>query len=133
MLGDVQAVSKTVVRLSRTVGSNPTLSAIITQDSPKGTLRRSPTDPWRNPTFSAIIYTDILTSHKDDTNDCGSASDLNNRLKVHNAGKVRSTKGRRPWKIIYREEFSTRSDSMKREAYFKSIEGYNWLRENKII
>ncbi|MEO6694601.1 MAG: GIY-YIG nuclease family protein, partial [Ignavibacteria bacterium] len=59
--------------------------------------------------------------------------DLNCRIKRHNAGKVKSTKHRRPLEIIYSEEFVTKSEAIKRELFFKSIAGYNWLKANKII
>ena len=31
----------------------------------------------------------------------GMSSDINSRVITHNAGKVRSTKGYRPWKLVY--------------------------------
>jgi predicted GIY-YIG superfamily endonuclease len=33
-------------------------------------------------------------------------------------------------KLIYKEEFSGRSEAMKREKYFKSYEGRKWLYQN---
>jgi len=54
-------------------------------------------------------------------------------LKTHNSGKSRYTKGRRPWKIHYFEEYSTRSEAVQREKFFKSIDGFNFLKERKII
>jgi len=45
---------------------------------------------------------------------------------------VRSTKARRPFKVHYFEEFELKSDALKREKFFKSIDGYNCLKENKI-
>ena len=42
------------------------------------------------------------------------------RLLRHNAGFVRSTKGYRPWKIIYREVFSSKTDARKRELQLKN-------------
>ena len=41
-------------------------------------------------------------------------SDLNRRLNEHNSGKVKSTKNRRPMKLIYTEEFDSKEDAMKR-------------------
>jgi putative endonuclease len=63
----------------------------------------------------------------------GHSKDLEVRLKRHNAGGVRSTKARRPWKVYYFEEFETKSQAYKRELFFKSIDGYNYLRESGII
>ncbi|MBT0811566.1 GIY-YIG nuclease family protein [Litoribacter ruber] len=78
-------------------------------------------------------YTYILKSTKDGKYYYGHSKDLTKRLKEHNAGKVRSTKGRRPFVILYSETFTSKSEAYKREMYFKSIEGYNYLRENRII
>ena len=47
----------------------------------------------------------------------GSTDDAEKRLAQHNAGKVRYTKGRRPWIIHYIEEFDSRSDAVKREQF----------------
>ncbi len=57
----------------------------------------------------------------------GHTKDLLLRLKAHNAGKVRSTKGYRPWKLHYYEIYSTKREAYRREMFFKSIEGRNWL------
>jgi putative endonuclease len=63
----------------------------------------------------------------------GHTKDLLQRLKAHNSGKVRSTKSGRPWKVIHQEEFPTKSEAYQRELFFKSIDGYNFLREQKIV
>ena len=78
-------------------------------------------------------YTYILRSLKDGIHYYGSSSNLKSRLKSHNAGKSKFTKGHRPWEIIYFEEFETRSDAMKRELFFKSIDGNIWLKRKDII
>jgi putative endonuclease len=59
----------------------------------------------------------------------GSTSNLETRLKYHNAGKVRSTKAYRLLKLHYYEEYHTDADALKREIFFKSIDGYVWLKE----
>ena len=80
-----------------------------------------------------MYYTYILQSLKSKRYYYGSTSDLEKRLKYHNAGKVRSTKAFRPWIIHYYETYSSKSEALKRERYFKSIDGYNWLKEQGII
>ena len=62
----------------------------------------------------------------------GYSSDLQKRITQHNEGLVRSTKSFRPWLIHYTEEYKTKSIAIKRENFFKSIDGYNWLKDNKI-
>ena len=68
-----------------------------------------------------MIYVYILQSQKDLGFYIGICKDLDIRLKRHNKGGVTSTKRRRPFKMIYKEEFSTYRDARKRE---KEIKGY---------
>ncbi len=63
----------------------------------------------------------------------GSTNDLEKRINQHNNGQMKYTKGRRPWILHYFEEFDTRSEAQKREYFFKSIEGYNYLKQANII
>jgi putative endonuclease len=78
-------------------------------------------------------YAYILRSETHGTYYYGSSNDVSKRLKVHNAGKVRYTRGRRPWVLHYEEEFSTRAEAYQRERFFKSIEGHRYLKEQGII
>ncbi|MDA9555692.1 GIY-YIG nuclease family protein [Pelobium sp.] len=80
-----------------------------------------------------MYTTYILKSAKDGKYYYGSCEDLEKRLTMHNGGKVRSTKSRIPFIVIYKEVYETRSEAQKREYYFKSIDGYIWLKENSII
>ncbi len=80
-----------------------------------------------------MFYAYILKSEKDGTFYYGSTKDLNLRLKNHNSGKERYTKGHIPYKLHYFETFQTRSEAMLREKFFKSIVGYNWLKNKNII
>ena len=81
----------------------------------------------------AKYYTYILKSEKCKKYYYGHTKDLVKRVKQHNAGRVRSTKSCKPWKIHYVEEFDTKSEAYKREMFFKSIEGYKFLRISGII
>jgi len=74
-----------------------------------------------------MYYTYILQSLSTGRYYFGSTSDTDKRLKYHNSGKVRSTKAYRPWKIIYTEEYTSKTEAIQREHFFKSIDGYNWL------
>lgn len=58
----------------------------------------------------------------------GMSKDINERLKVHNNGQVFSTKGYRPWVLIYIEEIGNRIDARKREKYLKSGCGKEFLK-----
>ena len=80
-----------------------------------------------------MFYAYILISETHNTYYYGSSNSVEDRLKSHNSGRVRYTKGRMPWKVHYFEEFKTRSEAMKRERFFKSIEGYQYLKSKGII
>jgi putative endonuclease len=80
-----------------------------------------------------MFYAYILRSQKDGSYYYGSTEQLNTRLATHNSGKVRYTKGHLPYTLQYFECRKTRKEAFARESFFKSIDGYNWLRANKII
>jgi len=58
----------------------------------------------------------------------GISSNIENRLKYHNLGKVFSTKGYRPWKLFYKEFVGNRLKARKREKYLKSGCGKEFLK-----
>jgi len=60
----------------------------------------------------------------------GVTNNLEKRLKEHNSGKCRYTKGRMPWKIIYTEKFSNLTLARRRENFLKCGQGRKWLDEN---
>lgn len=65
-------------------------------------------------------YVYVLYSEKDKHLYIGSTPDLRKRLKKHQTGLVRSTKNRRPLKLIYYEAYMLKIDSSRREKYLKS-------------
>ncbi len=79
------------------------------------------------------FYAYILISQKDNKFYYGSTSNIEMRVKKHNKGDVRATKNRRPLEIHYFETFNSRSDAFNREMFWKSIDGYKWLKNNQII
>jgi putative endonuclease len=74
------------------------------------------------------FYVYVLKSTICDRRYIGSCSDIETRLKRHNAGKVRSSKAYKPYTVVYTEEFPSRSEAVKREMFFKTINGYNFLK-----
>ena len=58
----------------------------------------------------------------------GQTDNLEYRLARHNNNKVRSTKNRGPWGIKYMEEFSTRTEAMRKEEFLKSGKGRKFLK-----
>ena len=69
-----------------------------------------------------------IQSGKDGRIYVGMCVNIETRLKEHNAGKTRSTKGFIPWKLIYKELLETRLDARKREIYLKSGIGKEFLK-----
>lgn len=80
-----------------------------------------------------MYYSYILKSEQTSRHYYGHCEDLEVRLKRHNGGKVRSTKAYLPWKIQFFEEFQTRPEAASREKFYKSIDGYHWLKSSGII
>lgn len=58
----------------------------------------------------------------------GIAKDANNRLKEHNNGKSRYTKGLKPWRSFYSEMQPDWEAARKREKYLKSGVGKEFLK-----
>ena len=77
-------------------------------------------------------YTYMLKSQKiTNWHYVGSCDSTIERLKQHNKGSVRSTKSKRPLKIIYQKEFETITEARKFENYLKGFKGYQ--EKKKII
>ncbi len=66
-------------------------------------------------------YVYLLRSVKDGRFYTGYTANLRNRLAQHNAGRVRSTKRRRPLELVYWESFKTRVEVMRREKRLKAF------------
>ena len=71
----------------------------------------------------------VLKSEVDGSLYIGSSADPDQRLRSHQAGRVRSTKGKRPRKRVFLEEHPDRQTAEKRERYLKSGYGRRWLRQ----
>ena len=59
----------------------------------------------------------------------GSARDLKERLRDHQAGRVGRTKNRRPLKLFYHEYCQDYTTARRREAFLKSGQGRAWLKD----
>jgi putative endonuclease len=68
--------------------------------------------------MSYFVY--ALKSEKDGRIYVGFSENVDKRLKEHNNGKTKSTKGFRPWFLIFTEECQTRIEARKLEKYYKS-------------
>jgi len=67
-----------------------------------------------------IITIYAIKSSKDDRIYVRMSVNTEKRLEEHNSGKTKSTKGFRPWKIIFKEECLGWDNARRREKYWKS-------------
>ena len=71
----------------------------------------------------------ILESEVDGRLYKGQTSDIEKRIKEHNSGKTKSTKGYVPWKLVYFEKFKTIEEAVHRERFFKTGSGRELLKQ----
>jgi putative endonuclease len=75
------------------------------------------------------FYVYVLRSSKDNGYYIGISATPNKRLRNHNWGMTKSTKGRRPFKLMYVETVSSREEARKREKYLKSGVGREFIKK----
>jgi putative endonuclease len=75
-----------------------------------------------------MYYVYILISIRDNKRYFGFTENIERRLFEHNAGLVKSTKNRRPLRIIHVEEFESKADALKREKELKKKKGKDSFR-----
>ena len=73
-------------------------------------------------------YVYVLRSIRDGRFYTGYATNLEKRLSEHNAGKVFSTKNRRPLELIYYEACRHKEDALRRERYLKTTYGKRYIK-----
>ena len=64
-------------------------------------------------------YVYILESVTDGSYYIGSTQNLIQRIERHNQGRSKYTKSKRPWQLVYYEEYPDRSSATKREYEIK--------------
>lgn len=69
-----------------------------------------------------MYFVYILKSERDGSYYTGSAENALIRLIRYNAGWSRSTKGKRPWRIVHTETYATKKESLRREREIKQME-----------
>jgi len=72
-----------------------------------------------------ILY--VIQSKKDLTFYIGITPNMQNRLEMHNRGKVFSTKSKTPWELVYCEIYRSKNDAANREQKLKN-HGAGWYR-----
>ena len=74
-------------------------------------------------------YVYFLQSSKNNDLYIGSSGNLKERVAAHNAGKVKSTKPYRPWKLLEHEVYNSRSEAVRRERFLKTGQQKELLRK----
>jgi putative endonuclease len=69
----------------------------------------------------------ILKSTVDQRFYIGTTANLNDRIKRHNEGRSKSTRSRRPWEVVYVQEFASRGEATARERQLKK-----WKNKDRI-
>ncbi len=70
----------------------------------------------------------VLQSQKDLLLYHGFTTNIEKRIRDHNAGGTISTSKRRPLKLIYCELFLSKDDALRKESYFKTSVGKRMLK-----
>lgn len=76
-----------------------------------------------------MYHTYVLKSSFNNDIYVGSTENIENRLHKHNSGRVKSTKGYRPWILLESKEFLTRSEAYRYEMFLKTGQQKELLRE----
>ena len=70
----------------------------------------------------------VLKSLKDEKLYIGCTSDFDHRLKSHNQGRVKSTKNRRPFVFVCKENYDSIYEAFRVERYYKTARGKRELK-----
>ena len=76
-----------------------------------------------------MFFVYIIQSQKDKSFYIGSTGAITERLNEHNFGITRYTKNKRPWEIVYFEEYKIRGEAVIRERYLKKQKSKAFLIE----
>ena len=74
--------------------------------------------PFSFLTMAHFVY--ILQSLVDGTYYVGATQDLDSRLRRHNQGRASYTKAKRPWVLVYSEEYADKGSALQREREIKA-------------
>lgn len=70
----------------------------------------------------------VLQSEKDGNWYIGCTSNLEKRIVEHNKGRVRSTKTRTPFVVIYTEVYKDKYEAFRKERFYKTAKGKKELK-----
>ena len=73
------------------------------------------------------FYVYIIQSDYDGSYYIGSTNNLTDRIERHNQGRSKYTKPKRPWRLVYCEEFASRSEAQKSELEIKNRKSRDFI------
>jgi putative endonuclease len=59
----------------------------------------------------------------------GYTEDIQERLRYHDEGLSHWTKFRDPWTLVHSEQYESKTEALKREKFFKSGKGREYLKK----
>ncbi len=74
-----------------------------------------------------MYYVYIIYSKKRDSFYVGYTANINSRITKHNAGATISTKSGIPWKLVYSEQYVTKTEAIKREKAIKKKKSRKYI------
>ncbi len=74
-----------------------------------------------------VFWVYILQSETSGKFYVGQTSDVHDRLTRHNQGRVPSTSSKGPWKLVFSEEYQTRSSACQRELEIKNQKSRSFI------
>ncbi len=74
-----------------------------------------------------MFYTYVMRSVKSGILYKGFTSELNERIEWHNAGKSKYTSKNIPWELVLFEEHHSKTEALKREKWYKTGVGREWI------
>ena len=75
-----------------------------------------------------MFFVYVLKSEKNNRHYYGCTNSLERRIEEHNNGHTKSTKFIRPLKLVYFEKLETLKEARRREKFFKSGQGREFLK-----
>ena len=76
-----------------------------------------------------MYFVYVLESEKDGSFYTGFSQDLERRLQQHNIGKVKATRYKRPFRLVYSEAYLRAHEARRREYYLKSQKSHEFIEE----
>ena len=76
-----------------------------------------------------MFTTYVLRSENNGSLYIGYTVDLDRRIIEHNTSQSGYTRNYKPWELVYFEEFGSKSEAIKRERFFKTGKGREYIKK----